>query len=232
MTELIKINYNKEQPTVDARELWKALDLNTDFYHWIKRMIEYGFQEDLDFTTFLSESSGGRRSQEYEVTIHMAKELCMLQRNEKGRYFRQYFISVEEAWNSPEMVVKRANDILNARIKTLQEELTISNENITIMQPKADYFDELVDRNLLLSFRKTAKELKVKEKEFISFLLTKGYIYRDTSGTLMPYSAAKNDGLFEIKEFVSKKNNYKGVQTLVTPRGRETFRLLLKNYEI
>ena len=101
-------------------------------------------------------------------------------------------------------------------------ELTVTNQ---IMQPKADYFDELVDRKLLTNFRETAKQLGVKEKEFIRFLLDKKYIYRDKRGKLMPY-AEKNNGLFEIIEQINEKTGWAGTQTLITPKGRETFRLL------
>lgn len=94
-----------------------------------------------------------------------------------------------------------------------------------IMRPKADYFDELVDRNLLTSFRETAKQLDVKEKAFVQFLLDKKYIHRDKKGKLMPY-ADKNAGLFEIKECFNEKTQWSGTQTLITPKGRETFRLL------
>lgn len=112
--------------------------------------------------------------------------------------------------------------------KTLAErearisQLTVENQ---IMQPKAEYFDELVDRNLLTNFRETAKQLGIKEKAFISFLLDKKYIYRDKRSKIMPY-AEKNSGLFEVKECFNEKTNWSGTQTLVTPKGRETFRLL------
>lgn len=94
-----------------------------------------------------------------------------------------------------------------------------------IMKPKADYFDDLVDRNLLTSFRETAKQFEVREKDFIGLLLDKKYIYRDKKGKLMPY-ADKNNGLFEVKECFNNKTNWSGTQTLITPKGRETFRLL------
>lgn len=94
-----------------------------------------------------------------------------------------------------------------------------------IMPPKADYFDELVERNLLTNFRETAKQLGVGQKEFISFLLSHKYLYRDKRGKLLPY-AGKNDGLFEVKECINEKTDWSGTQTLITPKGRETFRLL------
>lgn len=94
-----------------------------------------------------------------------------------------------------------------------------------IMQPKADYFDELVERNTLTNFRETAKQLGVPPKKFVDFLLDRKYIYRDKKGKLLPYEA-KNNGLFEVKETFNEKTQWSGTQTLVTPKGRETFRLL------
>ena len=105
------------------------------------------------------------------------------------------------------------------------------NEQIQIMKPKAEYFDELVDRNLLTNFRDTAKELKIPQKDFINYLLDHKYIFRDQQGKLMPY-ANKNNGLFEVKEYASKRNSHSGLQTLITPRGRETFRLLLQKEKV
>lgn len=101
-------------------------------------------------------------------------------------------------------------------------ELTVQNN---IMDPKAEYFDELVDRNMLTSFRDTAKELGVKPKTFVNWLLEKKFIYRDQKGKLMPRED-KNNGLFEVKEAKNDKTQWSGVQTLITPKGRETFRLL------
>ena len=126
---------------------------------------------------------------------------------------------------SPEELMAKALLVAN---KTLAErdarisELTVQN---TIMLPKAEYFDELVDRNTLTNFRETAKELGISEKAFIRFLIDKKYIFRNQRGKLMPY-ADRSDGLFEVKECYNEKTNWSGIQTLVTPKGRETFRLL------
>lgn len=229
MNELIKVNYDSERPTVLGRDLYEALEVKTAYKDWFPRMCEYGFAEGIDFSSFLSESTGGRPKQDHQLTIPMAKEICMLQRNEKGKMFRQYFIQIEESWNSPEMVMSRALKMAENQIKKLtviNSQLTVDN---TIMKPKADYFDELVDRNLLTNFRETAKQLEVGEKKFINFLIEHKYIYRDKRGKLMPY-ADKNKGLFELKETYNEKTNWSGTQTLITPKGRETFRLLmLKN---
>lgn len=96
-----------------------------------------------------------------------------------------------------------------------------------VMAPKADYFDELVDRNLLTNFRDTAKQLSIAPKKFVTLLLEKKYIFRDQKGKLMPYQD-KNKGLFEVKECFNQKTKWSGVQTMVTPKGRETFRLLFE----
>lgn len=227
MNELIKVNYdNPEKPVVSGRELHEALGIKTAYKDWFPRMCEYGFKEGIDFCSFLSESTGGRPATDHMLTLPMAKELCMIQRTDIGRKFRQYFISVEEAWNSPEMVMQRVLSIANERVKALQlsvSQLTVDNH---IMQPKAGYFDELVDRRLLTNFRDTAKEFHIGQKEFIQFLLDHKYVYRDRKSKLKPYMPYVEDGLFELKEFTNTKIGFTDTQTFITPKGKETFRLL------
>lgn len=111
----------------------------------------------------------------------------------------------------------------NRELTVVNSRLTVENQ---IMQPKAEYFDDLVDRNLLTNFRETAKELNYPPKKFVEFLISHKYIYRDKRGKLLPYEN-KNDGLFEVRECFNEKTQWSGTQTLVTPKGRETFRLLL-----
>ena len=229
MNELIHINYDNDRPTVLGRDLHEFLEVDTPYRIWFPRMCEYGFVENVDFMGFeqiCTKPQGGRPSQDHQLTIDMAKEICMLQRNEKGKQARQYFIQLEKSWNSPEMVMSRALKMAECQIKqlsALKSQLTVDNQ---IMKPKAEYFDELVDRNLLTSFRETAKQLQVKEKEFIKFLFDKKYIYRDKKGKIQPY-ADKNKELFAVKECFNDKTKWSGTQTLITPKGRETFRLLL-----
>ena len=139
-----------------------------------------------------------------------------------------------EAQMTDEELLARALTMASEKLKQRDAriaELAAANSELTvqkqIMQPKADYFDELVDRNLLTNFRETAKELKIKEKAFVGFLLGHKYVYRDKKGKLVPY-AEKNNGLFELKECVNEKTGWGGTQTLITPKGRETFRLLMQ----
>ena len=135
--------------------------------------------------------------------------------------------TLEQAILNPDMMIKLCTALKdeqdkNKALQAVNSSLTVDNQ---IMKPKADYFDELVDRNLLTNFRETAKQLQVKEKEFIRFLLEKKFIYRDKRGKIQPY-ADKNNGLFEVKEFSNEKTGFVSTQTLITPKGRETFRLL------
>lgn len=223
MNELIKISYeNAERPTVSGRELHEALEVKTAYKDWFPRMCEYGFTEGEDFNPLKNEqvrTEGNRQVSreltDHQLTIPMAKEICMLQRSEKGKQFRQYFIRVEEAWNSPEMIMKRALEIANEKVKALQ----VSVSQLTV--------DKLVDRNLLTGIRETAKELKVKQNTFVNFLLDKKYLYRDKKGKLMPYAKPMENGLFEVKEFSNEKTGFSSTQVFITPKGKETFRLLL-----
>ena len=234
MDELIQINYeNVEKPTVSGRELHQALEINTEYAKWFSRMCEYGFYENKDFSTILTKSTGGRPATDHALTIQMAKELCMIQRTEIGRKFRQYFIQIEEAWNSPEMVMQRALKMADAQLAKMTQQVKLLNVQMSelkvenqAMKPKADYFDELVDRNLLTGLRETAKELHIGQKAFISFLLANRYLYRKQNGKLKPYAQHIRDGLFELKECFNEKSAWKGTQVLVTPKGRETFRML------
>ena len=235
MNELININYDSERPTVLGRELHEFLGVKTEYAKWLDRMCEYGFTEGKDYSPILTnriDGKAGRGRTDHQLTIPMAKELCMLQRTEKGKEARQYFIAVEEAWNSPDAIMQRALQIANARVEKLRGEnkqLQATNAALTvdkqIMQPKAEYFDQLVDRNLLTNFRDTAKQLEIRPRTFTKWLVEQKCLFRDKHGNLKPYEA-KNKGLFEIKEFVNEKTGFSSTQTLVTPKGRETFRLL------
>lgn len=238
MEQILNVNYDSDRITVSARELHKQLGIEKRFSAWFETNSK-GFVENEDFCgAYLkvqgNQYGGEQEVQDYQLTLDMAKHLCLMSRTEKGKQARQYLINLEKDWNSPEKVMARALVMAQKKLADLDERnrlLEIDNSRLTvsnqIMQPKADYFDELVDRNLLTNFRQTAKELKVKEKVFVSFLIDKNYIYRDSKGKLMP-KAGKSTDLFEVKETFNEKTQWSGVQTLITPKGRETFRLLLQ----
>ena len=120
MNELIKINYESDRPTVLARDLHEFLEVKTAYKDWFPRMCEYGFAEGEDYCSFLSDRSDGlpgKPRQDAQLTIDMAKEICMLQRNEKGKQARQYFLQLEREWNSPEAVMSRALRMAEKRLE-------------------------------------------------------------------------------------------------------------------
>lgn len=138
--------------------------------------------------------------------------------------------TLEAAILNPDTMIKLCTALKDEQdkrkaLEAANSALTVENQ---IMQPKAEYFDELVDRNLNTGIRETAKELEIKEKSFVAFLLDKRYLYRDKKGKLQPYAQYAND-LFVLKECYNEKTQWAGTQLLVTPKGRETFRLLYLN---
>ncbi len=141
MNDLIPISYeNPERPTVSGRELHEFLGIDTRYNDWFKRMVDYGFTEGEDFYSILSKTSeGGRPSTDHQLTIPMAKELCMIQRNERGKQARQYFLAVEAQWNSPEAVMRRAVLIAqkqNDQLKAANKQLLAENSDL---KPDAEY---------------------------------------------------------------------------------------------
>ncbi len=226
MNELIKINYESDRPTVLARDLHEFLEVKTAYKDWFPRMCEYGFAEGEDYCSFLSDRSDGlpgKPRQDAQLTIDMAKEICMLQRNEKGKQARQYFLQLEREWNSPEAVMSRALRMAEERLerfKTINANLSVQN---AIMQPKAEYFDGLCDRESLTGVRETAKLLGLKQNDFVKWLIDHKYIYRDKRGRLMPYAEHVDSGLFTVKETYNDKTDWTGVQMLITVKGKERF---------
>lgn len=227
--ELMDVNVKAGEITLSAREVHEFLEVKTGFRHWFLRMCDYGFREGVDFNLVKFDQvqfEGGRRvkriSNDYEITISMAKELCMLQRTKRGKLAREYFIEIEMAFNTPDMVMARAVQIADCRIKGLRfENNRLAVENAELV-PKGEYFDVLVDKNLLTNLRDTAKELGVSQTSFVDYLVEKKYLYRDGRNMLKPY-AYKNRGLFELKEFMNRKTGFVGTQVFVTPKGRERF---------
>jgi len=154
MNELIPINMNDpERITVSARDLHEFLEVGAAYKDWFPRMCEYGFEEGKDFCSFLSESTGGRPKHDAEITIDMAKELCMLQRNEKGKQARQYFIQLEKDWNSPERVMARALQIANKKLQVLEAQ---AEEN----RPKVLFADSVAASHTSILIFDLAKILK------------------------------------------------------------------------
>ena len=138
MNDLIKVETSGEKPTVLGRDLHAALKVQTAYKDWFPRTCEYGFTEGTDFCSFLSESTGGRPSTNHQLTIDIAKELCMIQRTEYGKECRQYFIELERRWNDPVCLMVRALVAADKQITSLRE------INVTLL-PKAEFCDAAMD---------------------------------------------------------------------------------------
>lgn len=232
MNELIKINYETEQPTVSARDLHNGLEVKTAFKDWFPRMTGYGFEDGKDFSSKMSKSTGGRPSVDYEVSVDMAKQVCMIQRSEVGKKFRQYFIDLEKAWNTPEQIMARALKMANDKIEGLKSHNSILLEDNQRMRPKEIFADAVSTSHTSILIGDLAKLLKQNgvdtgQKRLFDWLRENGYlIKRRGSDWNMPTQRSMEMGLFEVKE--STVNNPDGSvrinrTTKVTGKGQQYF---------
>jgi anti-repressor protein len=226
MNELIPINMNDpERITVSARDLHEFLEVKDPYRNWFPRMCEYGFEEDKDFRTFLCETSSGRPKHDAEITIDMAKELCMLQRNEKGKQARQYFIQLEKDWNSPEKVMARALQIANKKLQVLEAK---AEED----KPKVLFADSVAASHTSILIFDLAKILKqngvdIGGNRLFDWMRKNGYLVRRKGSDYnMPTQRSMEMGLFEVKETsVSHSDGHISVNKTpkVTGKGQQYF---------
>lgn len=232
--ELIKIDYtNSDRPTVLGRDLHAMLEIETRYNDWFPRMCEYGFEEGKDFHSFLSKNpEGGRPKQEHQLTIAMAKELCMLQRTEKGKQCRQYFIQVEEAWNTPEQVMARALQMANRMVDKLKKDNAYLLEKAEADAPKVLFADAVAASHTSILIGDLAKLIRqngveVGQNRLFQWLRDNGYlIKRKGSDWNMPTQRSIEMGLLEIKESTHIDGNGCNVTTKtpkVTGKGQAYF---------
>ena len=229
MNELIKTNYdvNKDRVTVLGRELHKALGIKTPYSKWIQRMFEYGFTENEDYAVtdiFVHNSNGGKQSiVDHQITIDMAKELCMIQRSEKGKKFRKYFIEVEKDWNSPEKIMARA-------LLMSKKELNNLNRQLEEMKPKALFADAVSGSKDSILVGELAKLItqngyEIGQNNFFKWLTNRGYLYKK-NGSYRPKQRYVEQGLFELKETPIHHNSgdiHLSLTVKVTGKGQRYF---------
>ena len=229
MNEIIKINYETEQPTVSARDLHDGLEIKTAFKDWFPRMAESGFEAGKDFCSKMSESTGAI---DYQITVDMAKQICMIQRSEKGRQYRQYFLDLEKAWNTPEQVMARALKVAGQTIDKLKGENAGLLEDVQRMRPKEIFADAVATSHSSILIGDLAKLIKqngvdIGQKRLFAWMRGNGYlIKRNGSDWNMPTQKSMEMGLFEVKE--STVNNPDGSvrinkTTKVTGKGQQYF---------
>lgn len=229
MNELIKINTNDEFLTVSGRELHLALKVDTPYHIWFPRMCEYGFVEDKDFCTKMFKSTGGRPMRDHTISIGMAKELCMIQRNALGKQFRQYFVGVEEKWNCPDAIMARALQFAHQRISDIEKEndkllntVALQSQQIAEMKPKVSYYDVVLNCGDLMPMRAIAKDYG-KSAQWMNNFLHKAGIQFKQSDIWLLYQEYATEGYTS-----TKTHNYLGsdgethscVHTYWTQKGR------------
>ena len=205
--ELIKIDYtNSDRPTVLGRDLHAMLEVEARYNDWFPRMCEYGFEEGKDFYSFLSKTpEGGRPKQEHQLTIAMAKELCMLQRTEKGKQCRQYFIQVEEAWNTPEQVMARALQMANRMVDKLKKDNAYLLEKAEADAPKVLFADAVAASHTSILIGDLAKLIRqngveVGQNRLFQWLRDNGYLCSTGERYNLPTQKSMELKLFEVKE--------------------------------
>ena len=233
MKDLIKIEVNENQePIVNGRELHRALEVKTAYKDWFKRMCEYGFTEKIDFCSILSESTGGRPETNHAIKLDMAKEIAMIQRNERGKEVRKYFIQVEKDFNSPEKIMARALKIAEGKLNVLQLENTQQKQIIGELKPKADYLDTILQNKGLVTITAIAKDYGMSGEKMNEKLHKLGVQYNQSKQWFL-YSKYHNQGYTHSETIdLTHKNGTKFVKmnTKWTQKGRLfLYELLKKN---
>lgn len=190
MNEILKIEVNETQePCISGRELHEFLEVKTDYKKWFDRMKEYGFDESVDFSTVSQKcpiANGGYQERfDHMLKIDMAKEIAMIQRSEKGKQARQYFIEVEKEYNSPEKIMARALRIADETINNLRIENKVQQQQIAELKPKATYYDLVLQCADLLSVTEIAKDYGMAAKGFNEKLRQNGIQYKQGGGLVL-----------------------------------------------
>lgn len=235
MNEIIKVSYQNENPTVLGRELHEALEVKTEYRHWFPRMCEYGFTESIDYVAIAQKRPTAQGNEttytDHQLTIQMAKEICMIQRTEKGKQCRQYFLQLENQWNSPEAIMARALQFANRQLDSLKTQVAVKDQVIQELQPKATYYDLVLNCKDLLSTTKIAKDYG-KSAVWLNNLLHELGIQFKQSDIWLLYQKYADKGYTSTKTHTYNKDNGTHgakVHTYWTQKGRLFIYSLLKD---
>lgn len=212
MEELIKVTYGTDAPTVSARDLHEGLEIKTAFKDWFPRMAEYGFETGKDFNMLKNERvqmEGNREVRreivDYQISVDMAKQICMIQRSEKGKRYREYFLDLEKAWNTPEQVMARALKIADRQIEDLKHNNRLLEQKIEADKPKTIFADAVSASHTSILVGDLAKLIcqngyQIGQKRLFEWLRENGYLVKGGSSKNMPMQRYVELGLFEVKE--------------------------------
>jgi anti-repressor protein len=230
MDDLIRFDENNQ--TISARELHEKLNIATRFNDWFPRMCAYGFTEGIDFYTKMSKTTevGGRPATDYDITLDMAKQICMIQRTPEGKKVREYLIRIENAWNSPEQVMARALIVANNTVHGLNRTIAALEAKIENDEPKV-LFAESVETTkggiLLRDFAKFLRQngIDIGEKRLFMWMRDNEYLLRYGTSYNTPSQKSMDLGLFEMKECVVDTNGVTRIKTtpVLTGKGQTYF---------
>lgn len=205
MNEVLKVNFDNQ--TVSARDLHELLNIGTKFTTWFERMKDYGFSEGEEFFPKLGKTSelGGRPQMDYEITVDMAKQICMIQRTPEGKACRQYLIDLEKAWNTPEQVMARALKIANKQINDLKNNNLMLERKIEADKSKTIFADAVSTSHTSILVGDLAKLIcqngvKIGQKRLFEWMRENNFLIKSGSSRNMPQQRYVENGLFEVKE--------------------------------
>lgn len=230
---------------VSARELHEKLESNERFSKWWDRFSGYGFIENVDFMRGCTKKYAPKNQftselqeielEDYEITIEMAKQICMLQRSDKGREYREYFLNLEKAWNSPEAIMSRALQIANKTLEDAKNQIVIQQKQIEELTPDAESWRKFAESDGTFSATNVAKCLGIKRDDLLKWLELKHYIMRERSDN--PNKKGKYQGTAQgieygyIKNYVYTNDNISCIQFHLTPKGMQKVQKAFSNYD-
>lgn len=221
---------------VSGRDLHDLLEIGTRYDIWFERMKEYGFVENVDFVLVVQKRSTNNPKNpvteftDHHIKVEMAKEICMIQRSEKGKQARLYFLELERRWNSPEMVMKRAMDYLNAKVENLTTNNLLLEQQVNELKPKATYYDMVLQNKSLLTITKIAKDYGMSGQALNTLLNDLGVQYKQGDIWLL-YAKYQDKGYTQTTTHVIDADNSK-INTKWTQKGRLFIYDLLKSQGI
>lgn len=233
-TDIITIYEEQGDFPVNGRELHEKLGINTRYNDWFRRMCEYGFEEEKDFQSITQKrvtAQGNETSySNHQLSLSMAKELCMLQRTEQGRTIRRYLISIEEAWNTPEKVLARALQVANKVIDNFKDEVKALSEKNAEMLPKAVFYDAVTGSEDTIDMAQAAKVLNmgVGRNTLFKLLREKNVLQSNN----IPYQQYIDKGYFrciESKYDAPDGSTHISIKTVVFQKGLDFIRATIEN---
>lgn len=200
MNQLIAVSLNDNQePVVSGRQLHEALGVNSNYTTWFDRMTEYGFVEGQDFLPNLEKSTGGRRAVDHVIKLDMAKEIAMIQRTDKGKEVRQYFIQVEKDFNSPEKIMARALLLADKKISKLEAQVEADKPKVLFANAVSASQTSILIGDFAKLLRQNGRNIG--QNRLFTWLRDNGFlISRKGNSWNMPTQRSMDMGLFEIKE--------------------------------